>query len=69
MAMSRSQLIDLVRQIMEYEGAEAELDVLVAKLCENVPHPEVLNLIYYGPEDATPESIVDQALNPPTTYL
>lgn len=62
-ALSREELVELVRRIMEVEGTEEEIDAMIEILEANVPHPAVTDLIFY-PEDGepTPEEVVDQAL-------
>ncbi len=62
-AMSRVELIELVRKIMAVEGTEKEIDEMVDTLEANVLHPEVTDLMFYPEkEDVTPEEVVDQAL-------
>jgi hypothetical protein len=62
--LTREELIEAVRRIMEVEGDEGELDELLDVVQANVPHPAVADLIYWPPEgkDLTPEEVVDQAL-------
>ncbi len=62
--LSRAELIETVRRIMEVEGEEGELDELIDVVQANVPHPSVSDLIYWPPggEDLTPEQVVDLAL-------
>jgi Colicin immunity protein / pyocin immunity protein len=61
--MSREELIELVRKIMDAEGSEEEIDVWLDELERNVPHPEVSDLIFWPKkEPVTPEEVVDEAL-------
>jgi hypothetical protein len=63
-SLNRSELIELVRKIANSEGSD-EIDKLISLLEQNVPHPEVTDLIFY-PEDGrdmTPEEIIDCALS------
>lgn len=58
--LSRDELIDLVRKIIDCDGSEEEIDEMVFLLEENVVDPEIINYIYY--DDKTPEEIVELAL-------
>jgi len=60
--LSRHDLIDLVRKILECEGTEEQVDEWQDLLEENVPHPDVSALMFENDEDLTPEEIVDRAL-------
>ena len=58
--LSRDELIDLVRKIIDCDGSEEEIDEMIFLLEENVVDPEIINFIYY--DDKTPEEIVELAL-------
>ena len=59
--MTRKELIDLVKDITTVENkTEKEINELLEILKQNVPDPEVSDLIYY--DELTPEEIVDKAL-------
>ena len=58
--LSRDELIDLVRKIINCDGSEEEIDEMIFLLEENVVDPEIINFIYY--DDKTPEEIVELAL-------
>lgn len=58
--LSRDELIDLVRKIIDCDGSEEEIDEMIFLLEENVADPEIINYIYY--DDKTPEEIVELAL-------
>ena len=63
--LSRSKLVELVRRIVAADAlAEGELDAMLVRFADNVPHPSPSDLIYF-PEDAavSPERIVDAALS------
>lgn len=60
--LAREELIELVKKIMDCDGTEEEIDNMILELEENVPHPEISDLIFWG-EDKTAEQIVDIALN------
>ncbi|WP_299611417.1 bacteriocin immunity protein [uncultured Aquimarina sp.] len=60
--MTRRELIELVKEIINVENkTEKEIDRLLEILEQNVPDPEVSDLIYY--DELTPEQIVDKALS------
>jgi len=59
--MTREELINLVKDILDLENkTEKEIDKLMDILKQNVPDPDVSDLIYWN--DLTPEEIVDRAL-------
>ena len=60
--LTREELISLVSKIVECEGTEEQIDEMIEIVKNNVPHPEVSDLIYWNEEDLTPEQIVDIAL-------
>ena len=60
--MTREELIALVKDIVNVENkTEKEIDKLLEALQQNVPDPEVYDLIYYN--ELTPKEIVDKALS------
>ncbi len=62
MAMTRDELIELVKDIINVKGkTEEQIDELVEILIKNVPHPAVTDLIYF--ENLTPEEIVNKAIS------
>ncbi|MCF7982596.1 MAG: bacteriocin immunity protein [Pseudomonadales bacterium] len=60
--LTKSELVSLVRKIMDVDGTEEELDDMETLLEQNVPHPEVSDLIFCAEEELTPEEIVEKAL-------
>jgi hypothetical protein len=56
---TRTELIEIVARIIRCDGSEADIDLLIRRFCESVPHPEALNVL--GSSDS-PEEIVDAAL-------
>ncbi len=58
--MSRNELIELVKKIIDCEGTEEEIDKMILKLEQNVIDPYISDYIYY--DDLTPEQIIDKAL-------
>nr|MBP3282918.1 bacteriocin immunity protein [Treponema sp.] len=61
--MTRTELINLVRKIIECEGTESEIDEMINLLKKNIQYPDLINLIYWNEEELTPEQIIDTALN------
>ena len=62
MALSKDELVELVRKISAAEGTEEEIDAMLHTLEKNVPHPAVSDLIFWSEEELTPEQIVEKAL-------
>jgi hypothetical protein len=62
--LTREELNELVRKILNCEGTEQELDEMVLVLRKNSPDPNILNLMYYPKNNISlsPEEIVDAAL-------
>ncbi|OBY77696.1 hypothetical protein BBG47_20305 [Paenibacillus sp. KS1] len=60
--LSRDELINLVRKIMECEGSEHEIDEMMNLLESNVPDPQVSDLIFWSDIEYSPEEIVDKAM-------
>ena len=61
--MTKEQLIQLVERIIKVDGTEEEIDKMLDKFQNNVPYPEVSDLIFWNEDNLTPEQIVDKALN------
>ncbi|OME13790.1 bacteriocin immunity protein [Paenibacillus odorifer] len=59
----KTDLIELVRKIMDAEGIEEEIDAMIEILKQNVSHPQVSDLIFGNEDEWTPEQIVEQALS------
>jgi hypothetical protein len=72
--MTREELINLGRKIINCEGTEEEIDKLCELFSKNVPHPKGASLFFY-PENynarkddiskynPTVDEVVDKALN------
>lgn len=65
--LDKAQLIRLVERILSGEGTEAEVDTWVSLVEQNVPDPNVWNLLFFphtsGLGDApSAEEIVERAL-------
>lgn len=63
--LNREELIRLVDHIMTTSGCIVDVDALLSRLEQNVPHPNVSELIFNPPSGKamTAEQIVDLALN------
>lgn len=48
--MTRMELINIRRKIVQAKGTESELDKLMQLFDQNIPHPKGSNLFFY-PED------------------
>ena len=62
MMSNHEHLIALVRNIMNAEGTEQELDDMLIEVQQALPYAEVSNLIFWDERDLTPEQIVEEAL-------
>ncbi|MFF0570571.1 hypothetical protein ACFYT7_23445 [Streptomyces sp. NPDC004041] len=60
--MERDDLVRLTASIMEARGSEEEVDEMLDLLRENVPDPNVSDLIYYADPELTAEQVVDAAM-------
>ncbi|WP_317966763.1 bacteriocin immunity protein [Paenibacillus sp. CCS19] len=60
---TKEELIEIVQKIMCAEGSEEELDSLILLLEQNVPHPNVSDLIFWNEEELSAEDVVEQALS------
>jgi hypothetical protein len=72
--MTREELIELGKKILNCEGTEEEVDIMIDLFNKNVPHPNGANLFFY-PENynarkddlskysPTVEEVVDKALS------
>jgi hypothetical protein len=72
--MTREELIELGKKIVNCEGTEEEIDAMYELFSKNVPHPNGANLFFY-PENynarrddlsrynPTIEEVVDKALS------
>ncbi|OAX50913.1 hypothetical protein [Paenibacillus sp. AD87] len=55
-------LVERVRNLMNAEGTEDELDEMLTELEQEMPYAEISNLIFWDDRDLTPEQIVEEAL-------
>lgn len=65
--LTRDELIELVRKIIDCDGSEEEIDKMIFTVEQNVVDPAITNYIYY--DEKTPEEIVDLALAYKTIQL
>jgi hypothetical protein len=61
--LSKGELIILVQKIIDCDYTEKQINEMIKTLGENVPDPEVINLIYWNNENLTAEQIVEKALS------
>ncbi len=61
--MNRTDLVALVRKIVEADGTEAEIDEYTEQVSKELPDPNWMELIYFDPRDLTPEEVVEVALS------
>ena len=61
--LSSADLIALVQSIMNGEGTHKEQEDHIRLLQHNVPHPGVLDLIFWPNREMTPEEVVLEALS------
>jgi hypothetical protein len=68
--ISRAELVELARRVMEGDGREHEIDFWLEMLALTIPDPQVSDLIYWPGEyfgdgnnarDLTPEQVIDIA--------
>ena len=60
--LSRDELIDLVRKIIDCDGCEEEIDEMIFLLEENVVDPEIINFIYYDDKNTRGNSRISIGL-------
>lgn len=58
--LTRDELVELVKKIINCDGSEAEIDEMLFVLQQNVADPAVTDYIYY--DEKTAEDIIDLAL-------
>jgi hypothetical protein len=61
--ISKEELVEIVRKIMDAVGSEEEIDSMIQLLEQSVPHPQVSDLIFWNDEELSPEQVVESALN------
>lgn len=66
--MTRLEIIDAVKRIVEVDGSEEDIHVLIRCLKAAVPRAGISDLIFYSDQDRDPEQIVDEALRRQKAY-
>lgn len=61
--LNKEELIELVKKIINSEGSEEEINNWIDILEQNVPDPEISDLIFYPEKEMTPEEIIEKALS------
>jgi len=61
--LTREELIERVRKIIELQGTDEELEALAAEINASISHPDITDLIYDDEETMSPEEIVEKALS------
>lgn len=61
-SLSREDLIDLVRRVVDCKGTDAEIDGWIATIRGNLADPKITDYIFWPDRPMTPEEIVDRAL-------
>lgn len=71
-ALTKPEMISLVRKIAEVDGTEAEVQLMIDQYRANCKHPAGTDLIYWpdghfdGTDEPTAEQIVEKAMHPVT---
>ncbi|WP_440712628.1 hypothetical protein [Gordonia sp. FQ] len=62
--MSREELIELVRRVMNPEPADTEAagEALLQRVQDAVSDPQISDYMFWHPAPLTPEQVVDKAL-------
>lgn len=60
--MNRLSMVDAIRRLFTADGTEEELDQLLDRLVQAVPHADISDMIYYPDQDRSAEQIADEAL-------
>ena len=60
--LTKEELVRLVERILNAEGTEEEINAMIDRLQESVPHPGVSDLIFYPDKEMTAEQIIEVAL-------
>lgn len=67
--LSKIELIELVERIILAEEQDSDFENLISMLQENVPHPEVLDLIYHSKPELSAAEVVEKALSYKPIFL
>ena len=60
--LSSEELVDLVQRLLDARGSEADQERWLTTVEDNVPHPNVSDLIYYPKVELSAKEIVEVAL-------
>lgn len=60
--LTRREMTHAVECVFAVGGSENELQAIWKCLEESLPHPGIIDLIYYPDQDPTPEEMVDEAI-------
>ena len=60
--VTRAELVEAVRRIIDADGSEEELNSLMDDVSAEVPHPSWTDLIFHSDKDLSAEEVVDEAL-------
>jgi len=63
MAMTRDELVALVRVVVSAELSESETSEAIERIERNVPYSGVTDLMFWSEPSLTPEQVVDTALS------
>lgn len=61
--LSREELVDLVRRIVDMEGTADQREQWVVLFNDSVAHPAGSDLIFRAGRQLSPEEVVDEALS------
>jgi len=61
--LTRDELIERVQKIIDLQGTDDELESLADEINENIPHPDITDLIYDDEQILSSAAIVDKALS------
>ncbi|MBB4637812.1 bacteriocin immunity protein [Longimicrobium terrae] len=60
--LTRAELVELVVRLQKGEGSDDEASSMLETLEENLPDPNLSDLIFYPEREMTADEIVDRAL-------
>jgi hypothetical protein len=60
--MTRDEMVALARRTDNADGTEEELDAILLQLMKELPHGDILNLLFDPNRHLTAEEAVDEAL-------
>jgi hypothetical protein len=60
--MTRDEMVTLARRMDTADGTEQELDAIMIQLMKELPHGDILTLLFHTRPQLTAEEAVDEAL-------